>query len=515
MRLVGIRSCLLLAVAGVAVGCGGEQDRTSDEREVAARFVRSWPAGGPALARTIVGPDVPRMVETLASLTRAGVAHAKLVRASQGSDGSGSIVGFAALRFEDGGRLALRLRAIVDDDRVRAEPAAISTKLRGWEKLRVDEFGRREGGKIRSRSGAPLTVGPAGRTAAVRPALAPAVTLIRKALGPRLAGSPGLRLLAGNPPRVLARSEPVAGLDIATTLDDGMQAAAERVLRDASGALVAVDPRSGGIRALVSNPAESTPHRSPATAAYSPGSTFKLVTAAAGLESGVIDAADVVSCPPQTAVDEAQITNFGGIGYGPITFQRAFAVSCNTAFAQVGVVIGATRLLETAQDLGFRVGTLDRPGRIAVPGTRGELGVLSYGAAGSLVSPVQLAGIGATIARGGLSVSPGWLDRGIAGERVLSEGTADAVVSMMEAVVASGTGRRAALPGVRLAGKTGTAEPDRGDAGPDSWFVALAPSREARLVVVGFLPGGGLGGDLAASLVREFLLATVDTWRYR
>jgi peptidoglycan glycosyltransferase len=159
------------------------------------------------------------------------------------------------------------------------------------------------------------------------------------------------------------------------------------------------------------------------------------------------------------------------------------------------------------------VGELDRPGTISVPRSRAELAVWSFGAAGSLVSPLQLAGIGATIARGGTSLPPSWIDRAGPGKRALRESTTDALVSMMEAVVETGTGRNAAVPGTALAGKTGTADPRRPGARSDAWFIALAPARDTRLVAVGFLPGAGVGGGLAASLVRKFLIESATTWR--
>ncbi len=499
--------CLLLVFAGAFAGCGGEGNDVDEEATV-RRFVEAWPEGGSALAETITGADSPRLVPMLGALRTEGVVRATLTETSPATAGAEALDGTAVLRFDDGGRLELHLRATVERDRVVAEPAAVSTRLDDWERLRIEEFGMPRSGRIRSADGTRLTRG----ASAARPGLAPAVALIRESLARRFAPKPGRRMVAGEPPRVLAESVPTDGEDVKTSLDDAMQRAAEEALGGVPGALVAVDPRTGGIRVLVSNPEPEAPQRSPATAAYSPGSAFKIVTAAAALESGVREPDETVPCPAQTTIDEAQITTFGGRDYGPIAFKKAFAVSCNTAFAQIGVVLGTARLIATAQDLGFRVGESHRPGTIAVPRSRGELGVWSYGAAGSLVSPLQLAGIGATVARGGLSVSPGWTDAD-AGERVLSEDTAADLVAMMEEVVESGTGRRAAVPGARVAGKTGTADPRRPGAGSDSWFVGLAPSRGARLVAVGFLPGAGLGGGLAASLIQVFLLATADTWR--
>jgi cell division protein FtsI/penicillin-binding protein 2 len=453
------------------------------------------------------------LVETLEGLSRGGVIRATLLDVTRFEDGSDSFEGIVAADFADGGRLELTIRAFVEGDRVRAEPRAVSILLTQWEPLRIEQFGAPSRGDIRSRTGAILARGPRDARVPIRPELAPAVSLVDEALDALLSGRPGRRLVAGEPPRTLAESPVADGEDVVTSLDEVIQVAAEASLAGAPGALVAVDPRTGGIRALVSNPEPRAPTRSPATSAYSPGSAFKIVTSAAALEGGVFETSSVVPCPGRISVGDRQITNFESLSYGSISFEKAFAVSCNTAFAQIGIAVGTVELLRTAELLGFEVAEeLEAPGTISVPLSREELAVWSFGAAGSLVSPVQMAGMGSTIARGGTSVSPGWTDRGDPGKRALSDSTAAALVTMMEEVVETGTGRLAAVPGAHIAGKTGTAEPRTQGARSDAWFLALAPSRDTRLVAAAFLPGAGLGGEAAAPVVQKFFIATFDMW---
>lgn len=503
-RLVAAGSCCALLVGACTSG-----DDAPDPQATVARFVDAWPRDGEDLAETVTGGDASRLLTTLRAIGRGGVVRAELARSSPAPDAENTIRGTVTLVFADDGQLELTIEAAVDGGRVRAHPSAVSTQLQGWEPLRIDAFGDPERGDILSRSGSLLARGPQDARAPARPELAPVVTLIDDALDVPLGGQLGRRLLAGDPERTIAESDPHDGVDVTTSLDDEMQATADAGLAGRPGALVVVDPSTGGIRALASSPEPSHPELLPATSPYSPGSAFKIVTAAAALESGAFEADDMVPCPARMSLGERSITNFEGLAYGSITFERAFAVSCNTAFAHIGITTGTEALLTTAQALGFRaVPELDGAGTIAVPRSRAELGVWAFGAAGSLVSPVQMAGLGSTIARGGLAVSPGWIDDPAPGERVLRATTAEALVEMMEEVVRSGTGQGAAAPGFQVAGKTGTADPRPGGTRPDAWFVGLAPSQDTRVVAVALVPGGGLGGELPASLVRAFFLAT-------
>lgn len=501
----------------LTVACAPSGGSRPDDLDALRSFVGAWTAVDSALARTVTGADSTRLVETLHGIREGGVVRSELVRASRVSAGEDSFEGVVALHFADEAVLELTVRATVKIGRILAESTAVSTQLTEWEPLRIEEFGAPARGKILFRGGGPLAEGPKGGRVAVRTALAPAISLIDEALNVPLGGRLGRRLLAGEPPSVIAESAPADGEEIATSLDDVIQAAAEETLGASSGALIAVDPRTGGVRALVSNPEKAEPNRSPASYPYSPGSTFKIVTAAAALEGEVFDIDDVLPCPRRILAGERQVTNFENLDYGPLSFERAFAVSCNTAFAQIGMTVGTDRLLRTAQGLGFSVED-SGPATISIPRSRGELAVRAFGADGILVSPLHMAEVVSTVARGGTRVPVGWIDRPASGKRALDRDSAAALVTMMEETVLTGTGRNAAVPGAKIAGKTGTADPAAAEATgsgarrPDAWFVALAPSRGTRLVVVAFLPGGGVGGESAALMVREFLIATETLW---
>lgn len=498
-----------LAMIGSACSSpGDEPDRAAALR----RFVEAWIEDADTLAATISGDDAPRLVAAVEALGDGGVVGTTLEDVASVLDGDGAVDATAVLRFADTAEVRLAIHAVVENGLVRAEPSAVSSDLAEWETLRVERFGDPRRGDVLSRTGTLLASGPHGRRTLARPALAAAAAAVDEALNVRLGGRHGYRLRAEPSGRLLAEVQPADGEDVATSLDDALQAAAEATLGEVVGALVAVDPSTGGIRAMASI-AEPETGRSPATDGYSPGSSFKIVTAAAALESGTFESDNVVPCPARITVGERDITNFEGVAHGDITVERAFTVSCNTAFARIGITVGLVELLRTAERLGFTVGELEGPGTIAVPETEAELGVWSFGAAGTLASPVVMAGLASTVASGGRLVSPGWIES-VPGPRVLQAETADELLAMMEAVVESGTGTNAAVPGVSIAGKTGTADPLTGEGRSDAWFVGLAPARDARLAIVGLLPGAGLGGEQAAALVREFLLATGAIWRH-
>jgi peptidoglycan glycosyltransferase len=502
-------------VIAVAVACSGQSSRRTgpDKDEVFRGFVHAWIASEPELLDTITGPEASRLSSILQALKKGEVVRATLDSTSLVPDRPSYLDGVVHLHFADGARLELESRVEVEEGRVLAAPAAISRDLTDWSTLRVERFGlpgRR--GAILSRDGTVLARGPLQRRRLAREEVRPAVELIDESLNARLAGKAGYRLLAEEPPAILAEVNPGDGADVTTSLDDSLQAAGEEVFAGTPGAIVAVDPTTAGIRALVSNPDPNAPARSPASTAYSPGSTFKLVTAAAALEESVFELHDVVPCPARMSVEDRLISNFRDLDYGPITFTKAFSVSCNTAFARIGLTVGADGLLKMASRLGVRVALTVQPGAIAIPRSQGELAVWSFGAAGSLVTPLQMAGITATVARAGSYVGPRWVDEATQGVAAFRASTAGKLVTIMEEVVRSGTGERAAVPEATIAGKTGTAETEVATPTSDAWFIALAPSRDTRVVIVTFVPRGGIGGGIAASLTKDFLEVTSLEW---
>jgi penicillin-binding protein A len=241
---------------------------------------------------------------------------------------------------------------------------------------------------------------------------------------------------------------------------------------------------------------------------YPPGSSMKVVTAAAALEEGV-----VTPDTPVTGPKEYQgVRNFESGEFGTIPFASATKYSVNTAYAQVAAKLGGQKLFEYAESFGFNetpdvpldVGTSSFP----QPEGAGDLMWASIGQAQVLATPVQMASVAGTIAKRGkrmdLRVT---LDQKPSGERVVSRRTARELAAMMEDVVVGGTGSGARIAGVSVAGKTGTAEVDvDGKRKNHAWFIAFAPVEEPRVAVAVVAELGGIGGRVAAPLAGQTLI---------
>jgi peptidoglycan glycosyltransferase len=275
-------------------------------------------------------------------------------------------------------------------------------------------------------------------------------------------------------------------------------------------------------------------------AAYPPGSSFKVLVAAAALATGDYDPGteledrDELALPGSTAVIRNSDEGFCGDG-ATITLQRALAVSCNTAFAALGMEIGAGALLAAVEGAGFN-GTIpfDFPTAASVlppDGLADDLPALAQTALGQRdvrATPLQMALLAAAVANGGEIMRPYLvrailnadgeetsLTRASAWRRAMAAEVAAALAEMMEAVIAEGTGWRAAVPGVRVAGKTGTAEVPGG--APDVWFIGFGPvdpePGEPRIAIAVLVEdGGGLGedgsgGSVAAPIAQKVLAA--------
>lgn len=359
------------------------------------------------------------------------------------------------------------------------------------------------------------------------------------------------------------------GDDVLTTIQPTVQAAARDALGPRRGAVVALAPSTGDILALWSSPTYdpnrlSTHDRTVATEYweelnadegrplvnravrdwYPPGSTFKLVTAAAALEAG--QGPDTrfpdplaQELPQTTAV----IRNFGRgtcTGGGTITLRQALAVSCNTTFAQIGLDLGADGLVGMAEDFGLnqRIVSTDHvpnpldsrmPTELAPP----QVAQSAIGQFDVRTTPLQMALITATIGNGGVLLRPQLLQavederstaiveyepeplvpEGRGDAQVISQQTAAQLRDMMVAVVEQGTGGRAAIPGVSVAGKTGTAETGSGP--PTVWFVGFAPAEAPQVAVAVVVEEGGgvgdeaTGGAIAAPIARAVMEAAL------
>jgi peptidoglycan glycosyltransferase len=332
----------------------------------------------------------------------------------------------------------------------------------------------------------------------------------------RLAGRPGGELLAGT--TVIARSSPRRSPPVRTTIVPSVQEAADVALAGRLGGVAAMDPRSGEVLALAGI-AFSAPQP--------PGSTFKIVTTAAALEAGKVKPSDEFPIETAATIDGVELENANGEYCGG-DFANAFAHSCNSVFAPLGVEVGAKRLVAEAEQFGWNEDP-GIPGALpsTIPPASGidsplEVGSTAIGQYQTLATTLQMASVAQTIANDGIRVPPTLSPRAgaAAGERVVPKPVAKTIERMMVGVVDSGTGTLAQVEGVDVAGKTGTAElgDTRGDdpdavlrdgdpSNTDAWFTAYAPAGKPRVVVTVMLVRNGAGGSTAAPAAQGVLVA--------
>jgi penicillin-binding protein A len=333
----------------------------------------------------------------------------------------------------------------------------------------------------------------------------------------RLSGRPGGQLLAGD--RLLARSRPRPAPPVRTTIDTRLQEAAVTALAGRFGGIAALDPRNGEIRALAGL-AFSAPQP--------PGSTFKVVTTAAALEAGIVKPQTEFPVETAAIIDGVELENANGESCGG-SFRNSFAHSCNSVFAPLGVELGAEALVEMAERFGWNAkpsvpgelpSTLPPAPEIKTPL---EVGSTAIGQFRTLATPLVMASVAQTIAADGLRYLPTLsLGERTEGARAVPRGIARTIESLMVDVVAYGTGTAAALPGIKVAGKTGTAEledtrdPETGETEPsdpsntDAWFTAYAPARQPKIAVAVMLVRAGAGGATAAPAARIVLDAALS-----
>ena len=336
-----------------------------------------------------------------------------------------------------------------------------------------------------------------------------------------LAGSPSSDIEVVDPTvtdptkRVVAVAHHVAGrapVPLQTTLDVGIQQAADAALAGVTqpSALVAVDG-SGNVRAVVNGPSGAQFDRA-IDGQYPPGSTFKVITTDALLTAGLTPTS-TLTCPSTVTVDGKVFHNFESESAGSLSLTRAFAVSCNTAF--IGATqahLSADQLRAAAAQFGFGIdlelGLDDVGGRFPTGGDAVQTAADAIGQGQVIASPLQMATVAATVMTGQwhppvlLPAHTTTATTGLPG--ALSPTVRDQLTAMMQAVVTSGTGTAAAVPGKVVVGKTGTAE--FGSANPPqthAWFIGYS----GNLAVAVIVEGGGVGGQVAASLVSKFFAA--------
>jgi penicillin-binding protein A len=370
-------------------------------------------------------------------------------------------------------------------------------------------------------------------------------------------------VLSGQDPRLAFRrladmftGRDPAGGDVVLTLDPAVQAAAMAGLEGVTGAVVALDPSTGAVLGMASSPsydptllsshdpeairefaaeldaADPDPRINQATREiYPPGSVFKVIVSAAALEEGytpetVIPAPDLLTLPNSTRTLE----NFGGSSCSSSEEQQlidALTISCNTAFAQLGIELGEDKIRETAEAFGIDGEKRNIPLPV-VGSTVGDieddaaLGQTSIGQRDVRVTTLQAAMIAAAVANDGSLMQPYLVDQLRAPDlsvidettpdelsRAVSEEVAAQLTEMMLSVVENGSGRSAQIDGVEVAGKTGTAETP--DAPDHNWFIGFAPADDPTIAVAVFVKnGGGTGGDVSAPIARDVLQAYLD-----
>jgi cell division protein FtsI/penicillin-binding protein 2 len=340
----------------------------------------------------------------------------------------------------------------------------------------------------------------------------------------RLAGDPGIRLQLADgkePLATLLRTPPDPGRPVKTTLDMRVQQAAADAFGGTTGGAVVVDPSNGDLLAVVSsaelNPASYVgaagvqPFNRALSGLYPPGSSLKVMTGAAALETRVVDLDTRLTGPREYK----GVRNFESGEFGTIDFPTALRFSVNTAFAQIAEDLGPGRITRYARAFGF-----NRPPEMALgaatssfprPEDEGDLMWGSIGQAQVLATPLQMATVAGTIANAGRRMEPRIsMHVKPSGERAVSKKTAATMTRLMEDVVEGGTGVAARIAGVRVAGKTGTAEVDvNGERMNHAWFVAFAPADDPKLAVAVVSELGGIGGQVAAPLARAILQATL------
>lgn len=349
---------------------------------------------------------------------------------------------------------------------------------------------------------------------------------------------------------------------IELTVDPALQRAALRQLGENRGAVVALDPRTGAVLASVSTPSfnpelllgddaasqweillsdDSGPTRDRATREiYAPGSTFKTIVAAAALDTGTAGPGTSFDDPVvfQLPGSDATIANATGRACNDgvsATLLQAFVRSCNTIFADLAIQLGADDIGTTAEALGFNQ-DIEYEWQIpraawntaALEDDPAALGQSGIGERDVRTTPLHMAMVAAAVANDGVTVTPHVVSRVLSADgiaeaetevselgRAMTSETAVTLTQLMERVVTEGTGRQASVPGVRVAGKTGTATGTGDFSNP--WFIGFAPVDSPTIAIAVFIEGSAVSGESASggSLAAPIAAHLIDVWLSR
>lgn len=347
-------------------------------------------------------------------------------------------------------------------------------------------------------------------------------------------------------------SEP--GNSVQLTIDSRIQRAAEQALAGRVGAIVALDPRSGAVLAWASAPtfdntniqaaieaanasggADTSMYDRATLALYTPGSTFKVLTLASALENGLATLDTTYDSPGRMEIGGADVVSIGERGHGKISLAKAFALSSNTVFGQVADGLGAEKLVATARAFGYgqQLGLDFTTAASVMPNpeemTEWELAWAGAGqpvgqghTPGPQATVMQNALMAATIANNGIAMNPYVVSQILAPDgtvlkttrghslgQSVGSGTAEQVKQAMLDVVQNGTGSAAAIAGVKVAGKTGTAETNNANA--NSTFVGFAPYDTPTVAIAVVIEQNAKGEESAAAVGGQVLRAALAT----
>jgi len=330
-------------------------------------------------------------------------------------------------------------------------------------------------------------------------------------------------------------NEPVKGNTVKLTLDKTIQVYASELFGNKKGALVALNPKTGEILALVSKPdynpskinsnwpsliedANSPLLNRAIDGLYPPGSIFKIITTSAALHGNYKDME--IDCTGSININGYEIKDSNTKGHGTINLNEAFTLSCNSYFVKLGLKLGNESIYNEAVKFKFNrkisSHVISKNSVYNKKSDEKSLAQQSIGQGDMLITPIHAASIAAIIANDGVLMPPHTISeiidmngnsiknmKSIKGERIIDPDKAREIKDMMINVVKSGTGKKAKLSGIVVAGKTGTAENPHG--APHSWFIGFAPSEDPQIAIAVIIENGGSGGNNAAPIASKVI----------
>ncbi|MCR4705340.1 MAG: penicillin-binding protein 2 [Lachnospiraceae bacterium] len=331
------------------------------------------------------------------------------------------------------------------------------------------------------------------------------------------------------------------GNELYTTIDLTLQQAADRAMGIYKGAIIALDPKTGQVLAMVSKPdfdantiaekwdsyladeENSVLLNRAAQGLYQPGSTFKIVTALEYLNQNEnLYSGYHFDCSGSTRIGEETIHCFHGMKHGTVDFQTSFSKSCNTSFAHIGMSLDRTKFGNTAtkllfhNSLPFELPTSISSIDLGEKTTDAALLQASIGQGRTSISPLHLAMITSGIANGGVMMKPYLADRIVSPDQtviksfspeevstIMTKEQADILTELMRSVVTEGTGKKLSEADYCAAGKTGSAEFSDSTSDSHAWFTGFAPADDPKIVVTVIIESAGSGGDYAVPMAKR------------